>query len=160
MRTARVGGAILTLGLGMFCAARSPAADNAATPERLVRQALQAELHGADADRRGLLAAALALDPDYAPARWQSGYVRIGDDWVSVDEAPRRFSADTQLAAYRQKRDAMVDTADNQRELARWCHRNRLPDEERIHWAKVLGYEPQNAEAMKALGLKWHERGG
>lgn len=131
-------------------AAEPTAAD---TPEQLVRAALESELNGPSDDRARLLAAALALDPNFAPARWHSGFVRIGDEWIKIDDVPNRVGNDPQLARYRQKRDALVDTADNQRKLARWCHKNRLPDEERIHWIKVLEFDQQDAEALSALGL-------
>ncbi len=163
MRTRRVVLVVVGLAVGMTClAARSSAADQGATDktapaERLVHEALLADLDGKQDERARLLAAALAADPEYAPARWQSGYVRLDDAWVAVDEAPRHFDASPQLSRYRKMRDGMVDTADNQRALARWCHKNNLPDESRIHWVKVLQYEPQNAEAMDALGLKWHD---
>ncbi|REK09838.1 MAG: hypothetical protein DWQ37_17140 [Planctomycetota bacterium] len=134
-----------------------PAAEKAPSPESLVHEALVADLNGATQDRDRLLAEALELDPDYAPARWQSGYLRVGRNWVPVDEAPEKFAGNTRLALYRQKRDAMVDTADQHRALARWCHKSRLRDEERIHWQKVLEYEPRNAEAIAGLGLQPYE---
>ncbi len=61
---------------------------------------------------------------------------------------------DPQLAEYRQRRNALVDTADNQRALAVWCKKHKLADEARIHWAKVLEFDPQDAEALAALGLE------
>ena len=120
----------------------------------LVRQALQAELDGAD--RTSLLQEALALDPNCDTARWQLGYVRIGDAWVKVDDVPVQAADDETLAAYRKRRDALVDTADNQRELARWCRQHKLPAEARVHWAKLAEFEPQDAEALSALGLEWY----
>jgi hypothetical protein len=143
--------AFLLLG-GLPFLEAAPAAAN--TPERLVRDSLEAEVRGHTGERNRLLAEALAIDPNYAPARWHSGHVRIGEEWVKIDEVPKRTAGDEQLAAYRKRRDAMVDTADNHRELARWCKKNRLPDEQRVHWAKVLEYDPQDAEALSALGLQ------
>lgn len=128
-----------------------------ATPAELVKAALQSELDGASALRATLLSDALARDSNFAPARWHSGFVRFGDDWVKVDDVPQRAATDKKLTAYRKQRDAMVDTADNHRSLARWCHKNQLPDEERVHWAKVLEFERGDAEALAALGLKLHE---
>ena len=107
-------------------------------------------------DRTPLLYEALSLDPNCEQARWQLGYVRIGREWVKVDDVPKQVTDDAQLAAYRRRRDALVDTADNQRAMARWCRQHKLPAEARVHWAKLLEFQPQDAEALSALGLQWH----
>jgi hypothetical protein len=135
--------------------AATPATPN--TPERLVQAALEAGIAGDAAKRERLLAEAIALDPNYAPARWHSGYVRLNDQWTKVDDVPRHAADNEDLAAYRKKRDALVDTADNHRELARFCHKRQLLEEERVHWAHVLEFNPQDAEALKALGLELYE---
>ena len=109
----------------MARAASLPAADlklpdpSPATPSaaKLVEQALESELAGDGHQRAVLLKQALELDPNYAPARWHSGFVMVDGNWLSLDEAARRAAADPQLAAYRKRRDALVDTAENQREL-------------------------------------------
>ena len=43
---------------------------------------------------------------------------------------------------------------DSQAALARWCRKNKLADEEDAHWQIVLQLQPDNAEAIKALGLR------
>ncbi len=125
-----------------------------ASPRELVQAALRSELDGPTDARQALLDAALELDPDYAPARWQSGYVRWNNQWLPIDDVPGRSQDDPQRAAYRKQRDALVDTADNQRALAKWCRKNKLTDEARIHWAKVLEFDANDAEALSALGLQ------
>ncbi len=75
----------------------------------------------------------------------------------AFDDVPQQEATRDNLALYRKKRDALVDTAAQQAEMARWCRKHNLPDESRIHWSKVLSFEPQNREALDALGLKWHE---
>ena len=44
-------------------------------------------------------------------------------------------------------------TVVDQAALAKWCKKNRLPDEERVHWLLTLQLQPDNAEAIKGLGL-------
>ena len=44
-------------------------------------------------------------------------------------------------------------TVADQAALAKWCKKNRLPDEERVHWLAVLQLEPSNSEAIKGLDL-------
>jgi hypothetical protein len=57
------------------------------------------------------------------------------------------------LAEYGKLRDSARATAEDQAALARWCRRNKLADEERVHWLFVRQLDPDNAEAIKALGL-------
>lgn len=130
------------------------AEDVYAKPAALVQAALKTELAGPSDQRAALLKQALDRDPNFAPARWQSGFIRFDNEWLKVDDVSRRARDDQNLATYRKKRDAMVDTADNHRELAAWCHKHKLPDEARIHWAKVLEFDPSDAEALAALGLQ------
>ena len=91
---------------------------------------------------KSLLDETLKLDPDFAPARWQLGFVRLNDQWLTQDEAAASAKNDPALAAYRKLREQLIDTADNHREMAVWCRRNKLSSEERVHWAKVLEFEP------------------
>lgn len=77
----------------------------ASPAERLVREALLAELAGDNARRNDLLAQALKADSNCRAARWQSGYVNIGGKWMSTTEAAQRFSADLNIAEYRRRRD-------------------------------------------------------
>ena len=128
--------------------------DASAPPAALVKAALESELDGPSELRHTLLEQALKRDPNFAPARWQSGFVRWDGGWLHVDEVPKRVVDDKSLAEYRKRRDGMVDTADNHRALAKWCRKNKLVDEERIHWAKVLEFESGDAEALAALGLQ------
>ncbi len=131
--------------------------DADATPAELVNAALRSELDGPSEARKTLLDRALELDPDYAPARWHSGYVRWDDKWLTLDEVAGRAADDKQLAEYRKRRDVLVDRADDHRELARWCKKNGLVDEARVHWAKVLEFDPADVDALSALGLQLYE---
>jgi hypothetical protein len=40
--------------------------------------------------------------------------------------------------------------------LARWCHAHALPEQAQFYWTHVLHFQPDNAEAIKALGLVRH----
>ncbi|MEX2112211.1 MAG: hypothetical protein WD845_03450, partial [Pirellulales bacterium] len=146
---------LLSAGASQAAEFKLPSSD--ATPAELVNAALCSELDGPSDQRQTLLDRALALDPNYTPARWHSGYVRWDDQWLTLDEVATRAADDKQLAEYRQRRDAMIDTADGHRELAIWCKKNRLSEESRIHWAKVLEFDPADAEALAALDLQFHE---
>jgi hypothetical protein len=135
--------------------ARLPVDTN--SPAALVRGALESELLGPSEVRSELLKQALARDPDYAPARWQSGFVRWDGKWLTPSEVASRTAHDPLLAEYRKRRDAMVDKADDHRELAAWCHKNKLFEQARLHWLKVLEFEPTDQQALSGLGVQWYE---
>ncbi len=142
---------VLVAVVGDIASAKTPAADN--EPGRLVQAALDSEREGPSTARATLLEQALARDPSFAPARWQSGFVRWQDEWLSPEDVAARTADDKTLAAYRKLRSESVDSADSHRTLARWCHKNKLADEARAHWLKVFEFEPDDNEARGALGL-------
>ena len=122
----------------------------------LVQQALQAEAENNPARRAALLGEALRKDPECAPARWQSGYVRVDDRWLTLAEAQSKFAADPQLTEYRQVRESLAESPVRELLLARWCDEKKLADEGRFHWLNVLRIEPLNQAALKALGVQWY----
>src|SRR5262249_619933 len=58
----------------------------------LVRAALDAEVRGDVAARAKLLNDAIAADPDFAPARWQAGFVQQNKEWLTLQQAAERSS--------------------------------------------------------------------
>src|SRR3954471_10117134 len=70
-----------------FAADTQPELGSPATPELLVARALQAEANGEPEQRKALLDQAIADLPGFAPARWQSGFVRSEAGWLSIEEA-------------------------------------------------------------------------
>ena len=123
--------------------------------ERLVADALRAELAGNTAQRRVLLSVAIDAEPEYLPARWHSGQVQVDGEWLPVDKAQQVAAADPMRAEYRRLRSAGGDSPADQVALARWCRKNGLEEEARFHWATVLTFEPQSEEALRALGVRW-----
>jgi hypothetical protein len=132
----------------------TPAALPNPLSERLVHQALQAELEGQSYQRQALLADALDADPEYAPARWHSGHVQHAGGWTTVEEAAARNRGDASLAGYRRLRNASAPTAQGHLQLARFCRAHHLEDQARLHWTHVLAWMPENPAAMRALGLR------
>ena len=128
-----------------------------AVNDDLVQSALQAEARADLARRRELLGAALEADPNNPAAHWQSGQVLYQGKWVSIDEAAAEASRDKALADYREMRLRFGDSAEAQRVLARWCQKNELNDSARAHATRLHELEPDDAEALKMLGLSWHQ---
>lgn len=121
-----------------------------------VTAALQAELAGSSKKRNEHLRAALELDPKHAPARWHLGYVQWNGRWAKAEDVPGLARKEGRLDAYRKRRDALVDTAENHKELARWCHKSKLFDQSKLHWSHALGFNSQDPEALAALKLEYH----
>lgn len=144
---------------GQTAATAAAGQGNAADPsaEELVRAALKAEAAGNSAERERLLRKALKKDPSYAPARWHLGYVRAGKEWIKWDELQRRAAGDHRIAEYRRRFDELAGKAAGELALARWCRDQGLEDHARTHWTWLLTLEPQNEEALKALGVRWHQ---
>ena len=59
-------------------------------------------------------------------------------------------------SAYAKRRNTSPDTVAGHTELAAFCRRQGLQDQERLHWAYVWRYQPDHKDAIRALGLKKH----
>lgn len=139
------------LGAASFASDASVDAD----AKRLVNDALQAELDGNLAQRRVLLSRAMDAAPEFAPARWQSGQVQAGGEWVPVEKAQEAAAAHPKRSEYDALRFAARDSLDGQLSLARWCRKNAFDEEAKFHWRSVLAHNPHNEEALLALGVRW-----
>ena len=125
--------------------------------ERLVADALRAEVAGNAARRTALLNEAIDVAPDYSPARWHSGQVLADGQWLPVGDAQQAAANDPKRAEYQSLRAAGGDSLDGQLALARWCRKNGFDEEARFHWRTVLAHEPNNDEALRVLGVRWHD---
>ncbi len=123
----------------------------------LVRHALRAEVAGENERRAGYLNDALAADPNYAPAHWQSGQVHFGNRWVSIDDASAAARKAGKIPEYRERRDHGVNTLAGHLQLARWCEAAGLKNEERVHLVHATDFrvikKKQKAELIHKLGL-------
>src|SRR4029079_9556480 len=87
----------------------------------------------------------------------QLGNVLVNTKWMPVEEAERRAAGSRQQANYLQLRLAANESPEDQYALARWCSKNNLVDESRLHWANVLTADPNNKEALRALDVRWFQ---
>jgi len=122
----------------------------------LVRDALQAEVDGDSARRAAWLEEALRVDPECESARWQSGFVRIDGQWLSLDAAASKFRSDSTRAEYREVRESLQESPQKDLLLARWCQEKNMADEAQFHWLSVLRAQRDHAEALGALGVQWY----
>ena len=73
---------------------------------------------------------------------------------MTPEQTEKMARRDKRLAEYRKQRDRSLPTVESQTALARWCRKNKLAAEERARWQIVLRLQPDNAEAIRGLGLK------
>jgi hypothetical protein len=133
----------------------SASTDDNTTAERLVAESADVRVEGDVTRSLTLLREAVDAAPDYRPARGMLGQLRVGNEWLAVEEAQRRAAADPQQANYAELRQQYGETPGGQLALARWCRKNNLSDEARFHWASVLSIDPTNEEALKVNDLRW-----
>ncbi|HUG69533.1 MAG TPA: polymorphic toxin-type HINT domain-containing protein [Pirellulaceae bacterium] len=150
--TIRLSGVLCSVVFGF--SAVGTGAEPSESAESLVEQALVAELGGDLAQRRELLEAAIAMSPEYAPARWHVGMVRTDDAWLPVEEAEQQATKKGLVFEYRQLRDRYSGTAAGQEMLARWCLKKQWTDLEKMHWANVLSINPNHHDARSRLGVR------
>jgi hypothetical protein len=94
-------------------------------------------------------------------ARWQSGFVRLGDTWLPFEETqPENADA---WREYQVRRSAALKTAAEQVKLADWCREAGLNDQERVHL--ILALETGRASSPEVIlrrlgyrpvGLRWY----
>ncbi|MBI2824731.1 MAG: hypothetical protein HYX69_08600 [Planctomycetia bacterium] len=108
---------------------------------------------GRPSDRAELLKRAIEVDPDYAPAHWQLGQVRLDDRWLSVDEAAQERARAGKIDEYRKRRERTHLKADEQLKLASWCEHAGLKEQERVHLVAALVLQPKSRDLVKKLGL-------
>jgi hypothetical protein len=121
----------------------------------LVRQGLQAEIDGNPALRSKSLSSALELAPDHAPARWANGYIEDDGEWVRFDDVRPDAKHAEILEEYQRIRGTYADRADAQLELADWCHRRDLKDQERAHLQRSLDLNANQPALRTRLGLTY-----
>lgn len=127
--------------------------DNQAEAARLLGDALQRQATGDSASAADLMQAALKKSPDYAPARWQAGYVRFKNEWLKYDEVPLELARYRALSRYERTRDEYPQTVEGQLRLAKSLDRDGLKDQARAHYTRVVELDPDHAEARAELGF-------
>ncbi|MBI3864426.1 MAG: hypothetical protein HY290_21295 [Planctomycetia bacterium] len=94
-----------------------------------VENAQRAEVAGA-VDRRERLAGALRELPESSLVRWQAGFVRDGKTWRSFDEIPAAPPNSAVKSAYAARRREAAATLAGQMDLANWCRKQGLADQD------------------------------
>ncbi len=95
-------------------------------------------------DRRAALKAAMDRQPDSPTVRWQAGFARAGKTWRPVDEPIQPAAEDSRWQEYRDRRARTEHTPAAQLNLADWCRKEKLYDQERAHLRVVMDLAPDD----------------
>ena len=94
-----------------------------ADTDELIACAVQAEARGDVSKSLEILHEIIRIDPENQLARWQLGQIKVDKQWVAVEEAQRRTSADPLQGEYRERRAAVGDRPQEQLAIAKWAAR-------------------------------------
>lgn len=131
--------------------------ESRAKAERLVYQALEAEINGDAALRLELLNKAVQTDPTYDPARWQLGQVKLNGQWVEFDKIQTHALSDERLNEHAQMKNRLSGSLKGEVKLAQWCTKNGLEFYAKSHWLNVLRFESEHKRALRELNLRWYQ---
>lgn len=120
--------------------------------QKLVEEGLHLGMLGDRQRRDEMLAAAVAADADFAPARWAQGQVQASEGWLSAQDQSAALQADQKLEAYRARRDEASDSIEDQWELAQWCMSRGMEVQAKAHLSQILVLDPNYVPARQALG--------
>ena len=114
----------LMIGLGLLAGTPESTAD------AFIRQALDCEAKGNDAESKRLLELAVQADPTSARARGLLGQVKVDGHWQNPAETAGRERLDQERAAifaqYETRRAETPNSAPAQWKLALWCEEHAL----------------------------------
>lgn len=123
-----------------------------------VEKILRAEVAG-EVDRRTELADLLNSRSGSLLAHWQAGFVREGDAWRSFD-APRSSRVDSDAwREYVSRRERAGSTRADQVDLADWCRRAGLVDQEQAHLTAALALASPREQLPLLERLGWQQVG-
>ena len=149
---------LVAITVGMVHADDAAITPLAKTGDALLDQALKAEVEGDRVRREVILASAINQHPDHAGLRWHTGQTRVGDAWLSVDQAEQAVNAQGKVADYRQLRSSLPASLASEVMLARWCRKHGLNEQAKLHWINVLSrYDRNHAEARVRLGVREYD---
>ncbi len=110
-------------------------------------------------DRRAALREALSKSSTPAELHWQAGQVKWNDKWVNAEDVPT-LAPSARLAEYLERRDKMEPTAKQHFELAGWCRKAALPQQEQAHLFAAMYCDPSLATPANLKRASYVQEGG
>jgi len=133
-----------SLSLAIFSMTTFAAAANKSKPSApsvdSVQKILESETESRKAsfDRRDELKADLRPATDSNSAWWQSGYIPSGKEWLMIEDSVVSGTEAALLNEYRELRTKLSTQPHGHWQLATWCRKNGLFEQERFHLFRVL----------------------
>lgn len=118
-----------------------------------VRDAARYGVEGNIAEQRERLSSLVIGQPDLVVARGHLGQVRHGKAWIDFEELVTLPAEVQKRRDYEMARESAPDTLEGQLELANWCQRLGLLDQERAHLGRVLSFDPEHGAVRSRLGF-------
>ena len=126
--------------------------DQDAAAKKLVAEALYSEIYGDAKSRDRLLESAAKQNPEFAPAMWHRGFVKVGDAWEKASDLVEKTVDAPLIRHYQELTEKQPDSVAGHLEIANWCRKQRLYDRERAHLEAVIRAEPDHLPARERLG--------
>ena len=105
--------------------------------DAIVAAALEAELQGDQDKRYELLKQTLTKYEGHPTANWQLGNVKVGGQWLPIQQAQERAKSSPVVASFQRMREEYEGSAEGELKLARWC-KLRRPETARMYYARLL----------------------
>ena len=94
------------------------------------------------------------IDAEYAPAQWHQGCVQYQKQWIDAEQLPALLKENPRIALYIEQRAQVRDTINGNLELADWCQKKGLAEQERAHLMRVLDFDSNHRLARTKLGFR------
>lgn len=127
---------------------------SASVAETLLKS-VDEEITGDEKSRVERLDKLIEAEPDAPGPRWQRGLMKTAQGWS--DAADVAVDPSDAEKKYRELRDRTADDIAGNKQLAKFCQRNKLAGSAIGHWQRVLSFTPDDADARKALGHVWFD---
>jgi|GEM_PF-1738894 len=132
------------------------------TGNEVLHEVLNAETDAANTvvDRRDALKVEMRTKSDRASVWWQAGYIQVGNQWLPCEDSMAIGNAAAQLDAYDEQRSQLREQPHGQWRLAKWCRKNKLADQERVHLQQLLKQPDSTIYTETVLEHLGYQRSG
>lgn len=136
LRTEILGLAIVLLAISVSAATKPKTASTNDAVQELLKSESQPST--TSINRRVSLQAASRPQNELQAVGWQAGYLSSGKQWLPFEQTIAAGTSAAKLDEYQSMRDRLSDKPHGHWQLAVWCKKNGLHDQERVHLMQVL----------------------
>lgn len=137
-----------------LCLANETIEDRSLSQPNSLSAILKLEADGQAVHRATLIkSSSNKISPNRSQAqemRWQAGELEIEGKWFNLPELDAYQQSTMMQRYYTERGDTTLDR-ERHRQMAKWSHSNKLPNQAEAHWYGVLDSDPNDLEARLAL---------